>query len=109
MNRPGIVSALEEFKQSVYGENYHEGDDNIGAASKKRKAIADRAIQESANYDWEDLAENGKVKSIFSTFVEWPGAPGCIVQPFLVVPFGSFFTGPAPRQDLPHHFPCEAL
>jgi len=70
MNRPGIVSALEEFKQSVYGENYHEGDDNIGAASKKRKAIADRAIQESANYDWEDLAENGKVKSIFSTFVE---------------------------------------
>uniref|UniRef100_A0A7C9F9K8 ATP-dependent DNA helicase 2 subunit KU70 n=1 Tax=Opuntia streptacantha TaxID=393608 RepID=A0A7C9F9K8_OPUST len=71
MARPGIVNALEEFKQSVYGENYHEGDDNIGAASKKRKAIADRAIQESANYDWEDLAENGKLKDLTVTELKY--------------------------------------
>lgn len=59
--RPGIVKALEEFKLSVYGENYEEEDSNIdGKAepSKKRKA---NAMKEYANYEWADLADNGKV------------------------------------------------
>ncbi|KAL2928045.1 ATP-dependent DNA helicase 2 subunit KU70, partial [Bienertia sinuspersici] len=60
MARPGIVNAIEEFKHSVYGENYVEGESNVTEASKKRKALADKAVQEAGNYDWEDLAENGK-------------------------------------------------
>ncbi|XP_021867381.1 ATP-dependent DNA helicase 2 subunit KU70 [Spinacia oleracea] len=65
MARPGIVNAVEEFKLAVYGEKYEEGEsNNISEASRKRKAIAGKAAQESANYDWEDLAENGKLKDL---------------------------------------------
>lgn len=65
--RPGIVKAIEEFKLSVYGENYDEesesvGNEKVSEASKKRKAIAENAAKESANYDWADLADNGKVR-----------------------------------------------
>jgi len=38
------------------------GNGKASEASKKRKAIADNAVKESANYDWDDLADNGKVK-----------------------------------------------
>ncbi|KZV52069.1 hypothetical protein F511_36064 [Dorcoceras hygrometricum] len=67
MARPGIVKALEEFKLSVYGENYEENDVASGKtseASKKRKAIADNASKEYVNYDWTDLADNGKLKEL---------------------------------------------
>lgn len=69
MARPGVVKALEEFKVSVYGENYDEEND-FGAngkeseASRKRKAIAENAVKESSNYDWADLADNGKLKDL---------------------------------------------
>ncbi|KAL0322697.1 UNVERIFIED_CONTAM: ATP-dependent DNA helicase 2 subunit KU70 [Sesamum angustifolium] len=33
-------------------------------ASKKRKAIAENATKEYANYDWLDLADNGKLKEL---------------------------------------------
>lgn len=59
--RPGIVKALEEFKLSVYGENYEEDDaktDGKAEPSRKRKA---NAMKEYSNYDWSDLADNGKV------------------------------------------------
>lgn len=59
--RPGIVKALEEFKLSVYGENYEEEDSNIeGKAEPTRKRKAN-AIKEYGNYVWADLADNGKV------------------------------------------------
>ncbi|KAJ8547025.1 hypothetical protein K7X08_010611 [Anisodus acutangulus] len=64
INRPGIVKAMEEFKLSVYGENYEEEDSKVdGKAepSKKRKA---NAMKEYANYDWSDLADNGKLKDL---------------------------------------------
>ncbi|XP_059632849.1 ATP-dependent DNA helicase 2 subunit KU70 isoform X2 [Cornus florida] len=68
MARPGVVNALEEFKLSVYGENDDERDDfadrEVSEASKKRKAIHDHAVQECANYDWPDLADNGKLKDL---------------------------------------------
>ncbi|KAK2980381.1 hypothetical protein RJ640_014554 [Escallonia rubra] len=69
MARPGVVKALEEFKLSVYGENYDEENDFTGngktsEASRKRKAIAENAVKESANYDWTDLADNGKLKDL---------------------------------------------
>lgn len=64
--RTGVVNALEEFKHSIYGENYDEEKEfetngKVTEASKKRKAIAENAVQECANYDWADLADNGKV------------------------------------------------
>ncbi|XP_011073828.1 ATP-dependent DNA helicase 2 subunit KU70 [Sesamum indicum] len=67
--RPGIVKALEEFKLSVYGENFEEENDlmnneKTSEASKKRKAIAENATKEYANYDWLDLADNGKLKEL---------------------------------------------
>lgn len=67
--RPGVVKALEEFKLSVYGENYDEESDSIASgktsdASKKRKAIADKATEESAKVDWSDLADKGEVTTI---------------------------------------------
>ncbi|KAA8527328.1 hypothetical protein F0562_034575 [Nyssa sinensis] len=69
MARPGVVNTLEEFKLSVYGENYDEGDDfhangKLSDTSRKRKAIAENAVKESANYDWPDLADNGKLKDL---------------------------------------------
>ncbi|KAL5538711.1 hypothetical protein UlMin_046194 [Ulmus minor] len=69
MSRPGVVKAVEEFKASVYGENYDEESDLAGNAkasdaSKKRKAAAEVAVKECANYDWADLADNGKLKDL---------------------------------------------
>lgn len=60
------MKAFEEFKLSVYGENYEDENDLVDGkktseASKKRKAAADNAAKEYANYDWSDLADNGKV------------------------------------------------
>ena len=65
--RPGVVNAIEEFKLSVYGDSYdeenaHAGNGKVREASKKRKAVAENAVKESANYDWADLADNGKVR-----------------------------------------------
>ncbi|CAB4263614.1 unnamed protein product [Prunus armeniaca] len=69
MSRPAFVSALEEFKQSVYGDNYEEENDAVGngkasETSKKRKAVSENAVKESGNYDWVDLADNGKLKDL---------------------------------------------
>lgn len=69
MARPGVVRALEEFKLSVYGENYDEQNESTfhgkaSDASRKRKAISENAVKESANYDWADLAESGKLKDL---------------------------------------------
>ncbi|XP_062170512.1 ATP-dependent DNA helicase 2 subunit KU70 [Alnus glutinosa] len=69
MARPGVVGALEEFKCSVYGDNYDEDSELVGngkasETSKKRKAIAENAVKESASYDWSELADNGKLKDL---------------------------------------------
>ncbi|KAI3989530.1 hypothetical protein MKX01_035292 [Papaver californicum] len=65
MSRQGIINALEEFKVSVYGENYDQEEaDALFAtteASKKRKANAENASKESAKYNWAELAEQGKL------------------------------------------------
>ncbi|KAK6928709.1 Ku70/Ku80 C-terminal arm [Dillenia turbinata] len=67
MARPGVVKALEDFKVAVYGEIYDEenrDNENTSDASKKRKVIAENAAKECANYDWADLAQNGKLKDL---------------------------------------------
>ncbi|KAF8732088.1 hypothetical protein HU200_016048 [Digitaria exilis] len=65
--RPGVVKAIDEFKASVYGENYDQEEAEAasakashGDAAKKRKAITDAASLKSAAYDWAELADNGK-------------------------------------------------
>lgn len=67
MARPGVIKALEEFKLSIYGENYEEESDlAVGGKgntlAKKRKA--EDATKESTNYDWSDLADNGRLKDL---------------------------------------------
>ncbi|GAV60696.1 LOW QUALITY PROTEIN: SAP domain-containing protein/Ku domain-containing protein/Ku_C domain-containing protein/Ku_N domain-containing protein [Cephalotus follicularis] len=69
MARPGTAKAIDEFKFSVYGEDYDEENDfagncKVSEASRKRKAVAENAAKESANYDWSDLADNGKLKDL---------------------------------------------
>lgn len=66
--RPGIARAIEDFKISVYGENHDEEEAEsmaakgaAGEAAKKRKAAAEAAVKE---YDWADLADNGKLKDL---------------------------------------------
>lgn len=62
---------MEDYKVSVYGENHdqEEAENNaakstMSDAAKKRKAIVETAVQECANYEWADLADNGKVKAL---------------------------------------------
>ncbi|THF97633.1 hypothetical protein TEA_015698 [Camellia sinensis var. sinensis] len=67
--RPGVVNALEEFKNTIFGENYDDGNEfetngKVSEASRKRKAIAENAAKECASYDWSDLADNGKLKDL---------------------------------------------
>lgn len=68
LSRPGVVRALEEFKSSVYGENYDEESELVTGkpteASKKRKAHAEFAMKECENYDWGELADTGKLKDL---------------------------------------------
>ncbi|RLN34745.1 ATP-dependent DNA helicase 2 subunit KU70 [Panicum miliaceum] len=69
--RPGVVKVIDEFKASVYGENYDQEEAEAAAAkgsrgdaSNKRKAITDAALLKSAAYDWAELADNGKLKDM---------------------------------------------
>uniref|UniRef100_A0A0D9WWA1 ATP-dependent DNA helicase 2 subunit KU70 n=1 Tax=Leersia perrieri TaxID=77586 RepID=A0A0D9WWA1_9ORYZ len=66
--RPGVLKAIEEFKASVYGENYDQEEAEAAAAkagaSKKRKAASDAAEQKSAAYNWAELADAGKLKDM---------------------------------------------
>ncbi|KAK1438286.1 hypothetical protein QVD17_04093 [Tagetes erecta] len=69
MARPGIAKALEEFKISVYGENYDEEDEKAtlgktSNAAKKRKQFTEEAINKSEYYDWGKLADDGKLKDL---------------------------------------------
>lgn len=67
MARPGIVKALEDFKFSVYGEDYHEENDECGKvkdASRKRKAATEIAKEKFSKYDWVELAESGQLKDL---------------------------------------------
>lgn len=60
--RPGVAKAIEEFKLSVYGDDYCETSEKIVTeASRKRKVAAVNAAKHIGNYNWEDLADNGKV------------------------------------------------
>lgn len=78
MARPVVVNALEDYKVSVYGENHdqEEAENNaakstISDAAKKRKAIVETAVQECANYEWADLADNGKLKDLTVTELKY--------------------------------------
>lgn len=66
--RPSVVSAVKDFKNAAYGESYDEemADEAAlkakgSAASQKRKASAENASREATQYDWNELADSGKV------------------------------------------------
>lgn len=55
------------------------------AATRKRKMIAYKSTSESAKYDWDDLAENGKVQVyFFSSSLEHSVVGGGQMVPFIV-------------------------
>ncbi|GJZ81831.1 ATP-dependent DNA helicase 2 subunit KU70 isoform X1 [Tanacetum coccineum] len=59
MSRPQIVKAFEEFKLSVYGENYDEETENFAhgrlnnTSKKKKQAIKESAINKASYYNWD--------------------------------------------------------
>ncbi|CAM6092560.1 unnamed protein product [Calypogeia fissa] len=71
MNRPSAVAAVKEFKNCVYGENYdeemrQEAEEKAkgSATAQKRKAAAEVASKEANEYNWNDLADTGKLKDL---------------------------------------------
>lgn len=60
--RPAVVKAIEEFKQSIYGDDSDEESDS-GPKEKSRKRKA--GIADEGNYDFIELAKTGKVKATF--------------------------------------------
>ncbi|VVA91592.1 unnamed protein product [Arabis nemorensis] len=61
MNRPAVVKAIEEFKQSIYGDDSDEESDS-GPKEKTRKRKA--GIADEGNYDFIELAKTGKLKDL---------------------------------------------
>ncbi|CAH8381217.1 unnamed protein product [Eruca vesicaria subsp. sativa] len=59
MNRPGVVKAIEEFKESIYGDDPEEESDS-GAKEKSRK----RKAADAGDYDFVELAKTGKLKDL---------------------------------------------
>ncbi|BBM97060.1 ATP-dependent DNA helicase 2 subunit 1 [Marchantia polymorpha subsp. ruderalis] len=71
MKLPSVVSAVKDFKNAAYGESYDEemADEAAlkakgSAASQKRKASAENASREATQYDWNELADSGKLKDL---------------------------------------------
>ena len=62
--RPGVVKAIEEFKESIYGDDSEEESDS-GAKEKSRK----RKAADAGDYDFVELAKTGKVKPSSLTLV----------------------------------------
>ncbi|XP_015887160.3 ATP-dependent DNA helicase 2 subunit KU70 isoform X2 [Ziziphus jujuba] len=72
MSRPGVVSALEDFKLSVYGDHYDEEcEGKASGTSRKRKTPAENAVKECASYNWGDLADNGQLKDLTVTELKY--------------------------------------
>lgn len=70
--RPGIVKALEDFKFSVYGEDYNEENEaceKVTEASRKRKAATENAKEKFSKYEWGELAQSGQVLTIFANYI----------------------------------------
>lgn len=76
--RPSKVKAVQEFKNSVYGENYDEemrleAEEKAkgSVAAQKRKAAADVASKEANEYNWNELADSGKVTTLAARSLIW--------------------------------------
>jgi ATP-dependent DNA helicase 2 subunit 1 len=61
MNRPAVVKAIEQFKQSIYGDDPDEESDS-GAKEKSKKRKAGDA--DDGKYDYIELAKTGKLKDL---------------------------------------------
>lgn len=63
--RPEITKLVDDWKTAVYGENYdmeEAAKAMPSEASKKRKAITDHAAERCSKFNWEVLADSGKVR-----------------------------------------------
>ncbi|KAL1224160.1 ATP-dependent DNA helicase 2 subunit KU70 [Cardamine amara subsp. amara] len=61
MKRSGVVKAIEEFKQSVYGDDSDEGSDSGPKEKSKKRKAGDAS---DGNYDFIELAKSGKLKDL---------------------------------------------
>ncbi|GJS82630.1 hypothetical protein Tco_0749171 [Tanacetum coccineum] len=65
-----FIKALEEFKPSVYGENYEEENENAthekgyNASKKRKQAIEEFAFNKASYYDWDKLADDEKANNL---------------------------------------------
>ncbi|KAL3684814.1 hypothetical protein R1sor_002836 [Riccia sorocarpa] len=66
-----VVSTVNQFKVSVYGAEYEQemaeaeaAKAKGSAAAQKRKAASENASKEASQYDWNDLADSGKLKDL---------------------------------------------
>eukprot|EP00252_Welwitschia_mirabilis_P011453 TRINITY_DN25707_c0_g1_i1.p1 TRINITY_DN25707_c0_g1~~TRINITY_DN25707_c0_g1_i1.p1 ORF type:complete len:630 (-),score=139.97 TRINITY_DN25707_c0_g1_i1:36-1925(-) len=71
MQRPGIAKAVEAFRDIVYGKVYDTELAETGRQKskgstlpQKRKEAADTAAKEVRKFDWNELANSGKLKEL---------------------------------------------
>eukprot|EP00249_Psilotum_nudum_P013508 c24370_g1_i1 orf=258-2180(-) len=74
MKKPSVATAVKAFKDAVYGEDHdlQEAEAALEKAkgsltSQKRKAGEDAARRDYENYDWNELADTGKLKELTQT------------------------------------------
>ncbi|KAH7424041.1 hypothetical protein KP509_12G086800 [Ceratopteris richardii] len=74
MLKPTIAQSVKAFKDSVYGPNHDLEEEEAAAqklkgtaAAQKRKAAEDMASYDYDKYDWNELADTGKLKDLTIT------------------------------------------
>ncbi|GJY45663.1 hypothetical protein Tco_0434726 [Tanacetum coccineum] len=84
-----FIKALEEFKPSVYGENYEEENENAthekgyNASKKRKQAIEEFAFNKASYYDWDKLADDEKGGILEDVPEVNKNAAGVIIESFV--------------------------
>eukprot|EP00850_Spirogloea_muscicola_P010017 SM000057S18447 [mRNA] locus=s57:676613:688225:- [translate_table: standard] len=68
LERPAVRAAVQAFKDAAYGENHDaeeaEKEYAKGASARKRQATAEAAVEAARDFDWPELAEQGKLQEL---------------------------------------------
>eukprot|EP00850_Spirogloea_muscicola_P014492 SM000104S09362 [mRNA] locus=s104:402057:407985:+ [translate_table: standard] len=68
LERPAVRAAIQAFKDAAYGENHDaeeaEKEYAKGASARKRQATAEAAVEAARDFDWPELAEQGKLQEL---------------------------------------------
>eukprot|EP00850_Spirogloea_muscicola_P014919 SM000110S18926 [mRNA] locus=s110:292351:298253:+ [translate_table: standard] len=68
LERPAVRAAVQAFKDAAYGENHDaeeaEKEYAKGASTRKRQATAEAAVEAARDFDWTELAEQGKLQEL---------------------------------------------